>query len=283
MLHVFVEAGYDVSRQFEDGVVVVEFDIDPTEKSLAVMAAREHRAEARSVQDLLTPATVAVIGASAHEEHAGHHAVESILEGGFTGTLYGVGHSPFEREGLTFVPALSEIPDPRGPGRDRRAPGRRGGGGDGLRPSGRARRRRDDGRLRRGRCGGCTGPAPARADRPRGGHARGGACQPGAHEHRPCGLAQRLRAGADAAARWAGPVLPVRGRGHHALRRGTAPRGGAVQLPVGGQPRGRLRQRPHAALGGRSRDHGVRALPAVRGQPAQVLAHRAPALAVPSP
>lgn len=112
MLHVFVEAGYDVSRQFEDGVVVVEFDIDPTEKSLAVMAAREHRAEARSVQDLLTPATVAVIGASAHEEHAGHHAVESILAGGFTGTLYGVGHSPFEREGLTFVPALSEIPDP---------------------------------------------------------------------------------------------------------------------------------------------------------------------------
>lgn len=112
MLHVFVEAGYDVSRQFEDGVVVVEFDIDPTEKSLAVMAAREHRAEARSVQDLLTPTTVAVIGASAHEEHAGHHAVESILAGGFTGTLYGVGHSPFEREGLTFVPALSEIPDP---------------------------------------------------------------------------------------------------------------------------------------------------------------------------
>ena len=112
MLHVFVEAGYDVSRPFEDGVVVVEFDIDPTEKSLAVMAAREHRAEARSVQDLLTPATVAVIGASAHEEHAGHHAVESILAGGFTGTLYGVGHSPFEREGLTFVPALSEIPDP---------------------------------------------------------------------------------------------------------------------------------------------------------------------------
>lgn len=112
MLHVFVEAGYDVSRQFEDGVVVVDFDIDPTEKSLAVMAAREHRAEARSVKDLLTPSTIAVVGASAHEDHAGHHAVEGILAGGFTGTLYGVGHTPYEREGLTFVPSLSEIEGP---------------------------------------------------------------------------------------------------------------------------------------------------------------------------
>ncbi|MDO4919796.1 GNAT family N-acetyltransferase [Kocuria sp.] len=112
MLHVFVEAGYDVSRQFEDGVVVVEFDIDPTEKSLAVMAAREHRAEARSVKDLLTPTTVVVVGASSHEDNAGHHAVEGILSGGFTGTLYGVGHTPYEREGLTFVADVSEIPEP---------------------------------------------------------------------------------------------------------------------------------------------------------------------------
>ncbi|GEC98462.1 GNAT family N-acetyltransferase [Kocuria varians] len=109
MLHVFVEAGYDVSRQFEDGVVMVDFDIDPTERSLAVMAAREHRAEARSLQQLLTPGTVAVVGASANEDHAGHHAVEAILAGGFTGALYGVGHSPYEREGLTFVSSLEEI------------------------------------------------------------------------------------------------------------------------------------------------------------------------------
>lgn len=109
MLHVFVEAGYDVSRQFEDGVVMVEFDIDPTEKSLAVMAAREHRAEARSLQQLLTPTTVAVVGASVHADHAGHHAVEAILTGGYTGTLYGVGHTPYEREGLLFVSSLQEI------------------------------------------------------------------------------------------------------------------------------------------------------------------------------
>lgn len=110
MLHVFVEAGYDVSRQFEDGVVVVDFDIDPTEKSLAVMESREHRAEARSIQDLLTPEVVAVIGASADPDHAGFHAVEGILNGGYTGTLYGVGNTPFERDGLTFVKSARDIP-----------------------------------------------------------------------------------------------------------------------------------------------------------------------------
>ena len=35
MLRVFAEAGYELTRKFDDGVVVVGFDIDPTEKSLA--------------------------------------------------------------------------------------------------------------------------------------------------------------------------------------------------------------------------------------------------------
>lgn len=33
MLQVFAAAGYEVSREFDDGVVAVRFDIDPTEKS----------------------------------------------------------------------------------------------------------------------------------------------------------------------------------------------------------------------------------------------------------
>lgn len=112
MLHVFVEAGYDVSRQFEDGVVVVDFDIDPTEKSLAVMAAREHRAEARSIHDLLTPGTIAVIGASGDPDHAGHQAVERIVAGGFTGSLYAVARTRYERPGVTFVDSLARLPEP---------------------------------------------------------------------------------------------------------------------------------------------------------------------------
>ncbi|MFG0227224.1 hypothetical protein, partial [Streptococcus suis] len=84
MLAVFSEAGYEVQRRFEDGVVVLEFPIDPTEKSRAVMEAREHRAESRSVAELLTPSQVAVIGASREYGSVGYHLVHNLVEGRFT-------------------------------------------------------------------------------------------------------------------------------------------------------------------------------------------------------
>ena len=61
MLQVFREAGYQVSRGFEDGVVNLEFRIDPTTTFLGVMQAREHRAEAASVERFFAPRSVAVV------------------------------------------------------------------------------------------------------------------------------------------------------------------------------------------------------------------------------
>lgn len=61
MIGVFSEAGYAVRQRLDDGIVSVSFDIDPTERSLAVMAAREQRAEAVSVHGLLTPRSVLVV------------------------------------------------------------------------------------------------------------------------------------------------------------------------------------------------------------------------------
>ncbi|GAA3041465.1 hypothetical protein GCM10020000_20250 [Streptomyces olivoverticillatus] len=55
MIKVFTDAGYTQKRSFEDGVVRLEFDLEPTDKSLAVQRARERHAEARSVQRLLAP------------------------------------------------------------------------------------------------------------------------------------------------------------------------------------------------------------------------------------
>lgn len=62
MIAVFREAGYSVHQRLEDGVVAVSFDIDPTDRSVAVSADREHSAEARSVQGLLQARSVVVIG-----------------------------------------------------------------------------------------------------------------------------------------------------------------------------------------------------------------------------
>ncbi|MCC2308580.1 GNAT family N-acetyltransferase [Cellulomonas chengniuliangii] len=61
MIGVFREAGYAVRQSMEDGVVTVAFDLDPTDRSLAVMADREHRAEAQSVRGLLSARSVIVV------------------------------------------------------------------------------------------------------------------------------------------------------------------------------------------------------------------------------
>lgn len=109
MLHVFVEAGYDVARRFDDGVVALDFPIDPTERSVSVMASREHRAEARSTARILTPRTIAVVGASADPTNGGHTVVSHLLDGGFAGSLYGVNPTPFQRDGLRFAARVGEI------------------------------------------------------------------------------------------------------------------------------------------------------------------------------
>ena len=112
MLTVFSEAGYDVSRRFEDGVVMVDFDIDPTERSRAVMESREHRAEARSLAELLRPRSVAVIGASRTWGSIGHSLMEHVREGGFSGPVYAVNPNALELGGGPAYGRVTEIPNP---------------------------------------------------------------------------------------------------------------------------------------------------------------------------
>ncbi|MFE5583478.1 GNAT family N-acetyltransferase [Kitasatospora sp. NPDC056531] len=79
MVKVFTDAGYTQHRSFADGVVHLEFDLEQTDRSLAVMRAREHRAEARSVQRLLTPRSVAVVGVSRNPQTVGRAILRDLL------------------------------------------------------------------------------------------------------------------------------------------------------------------------------------------------------------
>jgi acyl-CoA synthetase (NDP forming)/RimJ/RimL family protein N-acetyltransferase len=111
MIGVFRDAGYEVSHRYEDGVITLSFQIDPTEKSLAVMESREHRAEARSVGALLNPTSVVLIGASRREGTIGHRILKDILDAGFTGQLFVV-HP--EADAVLGVPALRTLHDVAG-------------------------------------------------------------------------------------------------------------------------------------------------------------------------
>ncbi|MFJ3985018.1 bifunctional acetate--CoA ligase family protein/GNAT family N-acetyltransferase [Streptomyces fungicidicus] len=97
MIKVFTDAGYTQKRSFEDGVVRLEFDLEPTDRSLAVQHAREQRAEARSVQRLLAPGSVAVVGAGRTPGGVGRSILDNIRDAGFTGRLYAV-NKAFEED-----------------------------------------------------------------------------------------------------------------------------------------------------------------------------------------
>ncbi|RZT87034.1 acyl-CoA synthetase (NDP forming) [Pseudonocardia sediminis] len=111
MVRVFREAGYGVTRAFAEGVLHLEFDIDPTERSIAVRDSREQAAEARSVANLLHPGSVAVIGASADESKIGHAVLTNLLSTGFTGPVYPVNPDARSVRGVRAYPSVIDIPD----------------------------------------------------------------------------------------------------------------------------------------------------------------------------
>jgi acyl-CoA synthetase (NDP forming)/RimJ/RimL family protein N-acetyltransferase len=103
MIRTFTEAGYEVARQYADGVVHLTFPIAQTSRSLSVQWRREQRAEARSVSRLLNPRGVLVYGARADGTGLGAAVLRHLLAGGFAGPIYPV-HSRAKRiEGLTCV------------------------------------------------------------------------------------------------------------------------------------------------------------------------------------
>ena len=112
MMGVFTEAGYEVSHSYEDGVIALSFDISPTEHSDEVRESREHRSESRSMQTLLTPRAVVVVGASRGPDSIGHRLLENIVAQGFTGALHVVNPEAAEVLGVPSYSRVDEVPGP---------------------------------------------------------------------------------------------------------------------------------------------------------------------------
>ncbi|MFF9570365.1 GNAT family N-acetyltransferase [Streptomyces sp. NPDC014685] len=116
MIKVFRDAGYTQQRSFEDGSVHLTLDLEPTAESLAVQRGREQRAEARSVQRLLAPGSVAVIGVGRTPGGVGRTVLRNLLGAGFTGRTYAVNHAfADDRDTVDGVPAhrsIGEIGEP---------------------------------------------------------------------------------------------------------------------------------------------------------------------------
>ncbi|WKU04801.1 bifunctional GNAT family N-acetyltransferase/acetate--CoA ligase family protein [Micromonospora sp. HUAS LYJ1] len=108
MLRVFADFGYQVQRQFADGVVHLTFPIAPTEATLAVQRGREHRTEARSIARLLAPRGVAVYGASATGQGVGAALLGHLRDGGYPGAIVPVHPGARTVAGLPAYPSAAD-------------------------------------------------------------------------------------------------------------------------------------------------------------------------------
>jgi acyl-CoA synthetase (NDP forming)/GNAT superfamily N-acetyltransferase len=122
MLRVFHEAGWEVAREHVEGVVELSFPIDDDEKTREVLHRREHLAEARSVERLLHPHSIAVIGASREPHTPGHDVLVHLVAGGFTGSVHAVNPAASTDGGagevaseVAGVPCVARVTDIDGP------------------------------------------------------------------------------------------------------------------------------------------------------------------------
>ena len=105
MAQVFADAGYRVSKGIEDGVLLVEFPILPTDTSVGVMERREHRAEGASMQRMLTPDRVVVLGRGARVQGL----VNSMLSAGFRGEVIAVSSDGIGVSGVRMSDSIATV------------------------------------------------------------------------------------------------------------------------------------------------------------------------------
>jgi len=110
MLRVFLDAGYQPARRLEGNEVTLEFDIAATELTEKVMRERELRADSRSIQRMLSPRAVAVIGASADPAGTGNLVLRNLQRSGFTGPIFPVDPQAGQVSAALAYPSIADVP-----------------------------------------------------------------------------------------------------------------------------------------------------------------------------
>jgi acyl-CoA synthetase (NDP forming)/RimJ/RimL family protein N-acetyltransferase len=111
MIQIFRDAGYRVAGGYSDGVMMLEFPIDPTDTAMGVMSNREHRAESASIEAFFNARSVAVIGASRRQDTIGAALVRNLVLGDFTGRVYVVNQTATAVSGMPAYANVGDIPD----------------------------------------------------------------------------------------------------------------------------------------------------------------------------
>jgi acyl-CoA synthetase (NDP forming) len=111
MIGVFTAAGFETATQFADGVVEVRLGLLPTPEAEAAIDARARHAAAEAVRRLLSPRSVAVIGASRSPGTIGHELFRNLQRAGFEGPIWPVNREAEHVGSVRAVPSILDIHD----------------------------------------------------------------------------------------------------------------------------------------------------------------------------
>lgn len=109
MLATFRYAGFAMEQTYDEGVVTLSLDLQPTQESERVREAREQRNEARSLQPLLRPRSIVVVGVSRREGSIGRSLLRNLITSGYDGPIYVVHPSLNQVMGIPCHPSIGGI------------------------------------------------------------------------------------------------------------------------------------------------------------------------------
>jgi len=112
MIRMFRHSGYKVERTMEEGVYSVSFPVAQSEGTRAAEEEREKRAIAASLNPIFYPRSIAVIGASRHEDSIGGRLLHNLLHGRFSGPIYPVNPAATYVHSVRAYKSVLDIPDP---------------------------------------------------------------------------------------------------------------------------------------------------------------------------
>jgi acetyl coenzyme A synthetase (ADP forming)-like protein len=112
MRNVFRDAGFVEQVRYDSGVVRVNLDIEPTEAAVEAIERRWQHAAARSIERILQPRAIAVVGASRKRGTIGHEIFRNLVNGGFNGPVYPVHPTARHIASVQAYPSVTAVPDP---------------------------------------------------------------------------------------------------------------------------------------------------------------------------
>lgn len=112
MLDVITHLGYAYKLGHEDAVVQAKIDLIATGPVFDAMDERDRSAEVASLHSILSPTSIAVIGAGPRHESIGYQVLHNIILGGYTGEVFAVNPHHTQVLGVNCVATAEQLPHP---------------------------------------------------------------------------------------------------------------------------------------------------------------------------